>query len=202
MVGGPVTLAVIVALLAEAALLAALIVSIVWPERRLWPPGDRSAGFWFIWGAAGVAFAAVVVVVYQTAGGFVFDTVSWRLVGAGLTAVGVSIWGLAAYTLRPGESAGLSGELCTSGLYRITRNPQNMAMFAAVAGVTILVNSLEALIVALPAFLWLSLSPYAEEPWLRGQYGEAYEQYCREVPRFVRWRSVKRLTGAEQPVSG
>jgi hypothetical protein len=34
---------------------------------------------------------------------------------------------------------------------------------------------------------------FAEEPWLREQYGEAHEACCADVPRFVGVRSARRL---------
>lgn len=35
-------------------------------------------------------------------------------------------------------------------------------------------------------------SSFSEEPWLRQQYGKTYEDYCKEVPRFIGLRSFKR----------
>ncbi|MDH3622522.1 MAG: hypothetical protein OES69_13780 [Myxococcales bacterium] len=32
---------------------------------------------------------------------------------------------------------------------------------------------------------WFALTPFTEEPWLRKQYGEAYDAYCQRVPRFL-----------------
>ena len=36
----------------------------------------------------------------------------------------------------------------------------------------------------------------AEEPWLERIYGEAYRQYCRNVPRFFHWRRLARRRDA------
>ncbi len=45
---------------------------------------------------------------------------------------------------------------------------------------------------ALYATWWLVM-PFAEEPWLREQYGEAYEQYAARVPRFVGRGTIRAL---------
>ncbi len=37
------------------------------------------------------------------------------------------------------------------------------------------------------------LFPFAEEPWLREHYGNEYEEYCEQAPRFISMESVKRL---------
>jgi len=33
--------------------------------------------------------------------------------------------------------------------------------------------------------------PFSEEPWLKEQFGQPYEDYCKMVPRFVGIRSFK-----------
>ena len=40
--------------------------------------------------------------------------------------------------------------------------------------------------------LWFIL-PFAEEPWLADQYGEAYERYADRVPRFLGPASLRAL---------
>jgi protein-S-isoprenylcysteine O-methyltransferase Ste14 len=47
------------------------------------------------------------------------------------------------------------------------------------------------LIVGATFVLYYLLLPFAEEPWLRKQYGPAYEQYYRDVPRFVGLRTAR-----------
>lgn len=44
---------------------------------------------------------------------------------------------------------------------------------------------------ALVDIAWFLLAPLAEEPWIREQYGEAYETYRESVPRFVGRRSQR-----------
>ena len=37
--------------------------------------------------------------------------------------------------------------------------------------------------------LWFIVAPLSEEVWLKEQYGEEYERYRREAPRFLRVRA-------------
>jgi protein-S-isoprenylcysteine O-methyltransferase Ste14 len=46
-------------------------------------------------------------------------------------------------------------------------------------------NSPQAWILCVLGIAWFVMAPLAEEPWLREQSGEPYEQYKRELPRFL-----------------
>lgn len=56
-------------------------------------------------------------------------------------------------------------------------------------------NSSYLVVGTLPVFVWIALLPVAEEPWLEEQFGDAYEVYRREVPRFVGLRTITNLFG-------
>lgn len=182
-----------IALLTELAVVAALVVSVVRPEHRVWPPGDVSWRFWFYWGASTVAFVALTYVGYRTAGTFLFRGRNWDLLGGALAVAGLAVAGWAGYTFRMAESFGLEGELHTDGPYHYTRNPQYVGMYATLAGVVLVVNSRLLLVGLLPVAVWMYLLPLAEEPWLREQFGSEYERYCRRVPRFLGIRTLRRL---------
>lgn len=182
-----------VALAAEAAVVVALAVSVAFPARRIWPPGGISWRFWYYWGGVGATVASLSVVAYADAGSFVLAALVWRWLGALSAATGLAIAALAGTRLRPHESVGLAGELRTGGPYRYSRNPQLVGFAVAAVGVVVFANSLWLVVGAAPAALWLALLPRAEEPWLREQFGRAYEQYRRRVPRFVGRRTVGRL---------
>lgn len=76
--------------------------------------------------------------------------------------------------------------LVTSGPFRYTRNPAYLALLANYLGVSVLKNSL-------PPLLLLPLVLYAmnrgvverEEAYLREKFGEEYESYLAEVPRWL-----------------
>jgi protein-S-isoprenylcysteine O-methyltransferase Ste14 len=50
-----------------------------------------------------------------------------------------------------------------------------------------------AMILSLLGVFCFWTAPFAEEPWLRRQYGGEYEEYCREVPRFF---GIRKQTGS------
>jgi protein-S-isoprenylcysteine O-methyltransferase Ste14 len=39
--------------------------------------------------------------------------------------------------------------------------------------------------------VWFVLAPWAEEPWLNKQYGEAYRRYRERCPRFLGGKSFR-----------
>jgi protein-S-isoprenylcysteine O-methyltransferase Ste14 len=80
--------------------------------------------------------------------------------------------------------------LVVGGTFRHVRNPGYIAVLSLLVGQALLFASvavlLYALIVALAFHIFVVLY---EEPTLRRQFGDAYEAYCRDVPRWLpRWR--------------
>lgn len=187
------TSALVVALLAETVIVAGLAVSIVWPPHRIWPPGDTSWRFWYYWGSAGVVAGSLSLVATLDTGSFVFVGTVWKTIGGVALLTGSALAGWAARTLRLRESVGIAAGLRTNGPYRYSRNPQLVGIAIAVVGLLLIVNSRLLFLGALPGAAWLVLLPRAEEPWLRAQFGEAYDAYRRAVPRFLGRRSLQRL---------
>ncbi|RIH87255.1 methyltransferase family protein [Calidithermus roseus] len=76
--------------------------------------------------------------------------------------------------------------LVVQGLYRWVRNPMYMGIGLVLMGETLLFGSgsllLYTLLVLLTCHLFVILY---EEPTLRRRFGQAYEDYCRTVPRWV-----------------
>ncbi len=97
--------------------------------------------------------------------------------------IGLVYWGVR--TLGIHASQGLGGELVREGPYRYTRNPQYVGEMSFITGYIILSNSLLVLITAMLGIIWFLLAPFTEEPWLREQFGIAYEDYVSNVPRFL-----------------
>ena len=178
-----------VAVTGQTLLVGSLVLSILSPRKRIWPPSGRwSWQFWFTWSLTSVALAGGMIL------GFL-DWNSWVLphwvrlpVGGLLIAAGISFafWGLR--TLGSHASLGLGGELVSSGPYRYSRNPEYVGDIVALLGYAIVCNSLLVLVVAALGAAWFALAPYAEEPWLHRQLGDRYDDYARQVPRFIGFR--------------
>jgi protein-S-isoprenylcysteine O-methyltransferase Ste14 len=72
------------------------------------------------------------------------------------------------------------------GPYRVCRNPLYLGTFAMVLGVALFFKSL--VFAAGLAFVWFLYVWYvvpAEEHYMRGRFGSAYDDYCRRVPRWL-----------------
>ncbi|WP_258096482.1 methyltransferase [Salinibacter sp. 10B] len=80
---------------------------------------------------------------------------------------------------------GLEAELVTEGPYAISRNPGYVGDLLLMIGYVVLTDSRLAAIVAAVGAIWFILAPFAEEPWLETQYGEAYRRYKECHPRFL-----------------
>ncbi|ESP88047.1 hypothetical protein K933_10864 [Candidatus Halobonum tyrrellensis G22] len=91
------------------------------------------------------------------------------------------------------ESSGREGELRTDGIYEYTRNPQSVGFITFIVGTILAVNSSKLAVHGFLTALVYILFPFAEEPWLREHYGDEYEEYCEQTPRFVTGESMKRL---------
>lgn len=76
--------------------------------------------------------------------------------------------------------------LVTTALHRYVRNPMYIGVFLVLAGEAILFRSLH--LVEYIAFFCVVVELFVlfyEEPTLRRQFGESYEQYRRTVPRWI-----------------
>jgi protein-S-isoprenylcysteine O-methyltransferase Ste14 len=71
------------------------------------------------------------------------------------------------------------------GPYRVCRNPLYLGTFAMVLGVALFLKSLvfaAALVFVWFLYVWFVVP--AEERYMRGRFGSAYDDYCRRVPRW------------------
>jgi len=82
------------------------------------------------------------------------------------------------------QTGGAKGNLRTEGMYRYSRNPQYMADISIVGGWIILSAAPWAMVVGMAGIVVLIAAPFSEEPWLKDQYGIAYESYAHNVRRF------------------
>src|SRR5690348_9123545 len=76
--------------------------------------------------------------------------------------------------------------LVITGLYRYVRNPMYVGVAAAIFGQALLFESRDLLIYGL--LVWLAFHLFVrfyEEPTLRKTFGEEYDAFCREVPRWI-----------------
>ena len=77
------------------------------------------------------------------------------------------------------------GRLLTTGIYARIRNPRYVEIGLALAAIALFCNYLATYALAVLYVPGIYLVVLLEERELRQRFGEEYERYCREVPRFV-----------------
>jgi protein-S-isoprenylcysteine O-methyltransferase Ste14 len=72
------------------------------------------------------------------------------------------------------------------GPYRLVRNPMYIGGISVLLGLGLRLASVSMVLFALVAFLvFHAFVVFAEEPGLRKRFGQEYEDYCRDVPRWI-----------------
>jgi protein-S-isoprenylcysteine O-methyltransferase Ste14 len=86
--------------------------------------------------------------------------------------------------------------LVVTGMYRHVRNPMYVAVSSLIFGQVLLFGSIS--VFAYGAIVWLAFQLFValyEEPTLRKTYGAEYEEFCRNVPRWIPrlrpWRGLE-----------
>jgi protein-S-isoprenylcysteine O-methyltransferase Ste14 len=80
---------------------------------------------------------------------------------------------------------GLKEKLITVGSYKHLRNPQYLGLVLFFSGTILFFNSVYAFIIGFIGNVCFLLTPFVEEPWLREQFREDYDDYCKKVPRYI-----------------
>lgn len=100
---------------------------------------------------------------------------------------GVALW-IYAVPISKIDDGIKENRLVTTGAYALVRNPIYSAAMIACTGVILIIGN--AWFFPLPLLYWLfmtALMKGTEEKWLKKQYGQAYEDYCRRVNRCWPW---------------
>jgi len=109
----------------------------------------------------------------------------YAAIPVGIGVLGWCIYAFARFgrgTLSPVDPA---RRLVIRGLYRYVRNPMYAGVMLVLLGEALLLGSLAMLGYATAVFLVFNLFiRLHEEPYLRRQFGEAYERYCKQVGRW------------------
>ena len=72
------------------------------------------------------------------------------------------------------------------GLYRSVRNPMYVSVAGILIGESLFFSSAAILGYLLACWLFVHLFVVLyEEPTLREKFGDAYEEYCKQVPRWI-----------------
>jgi protein-S-isoprenylcysteine O-methyltransferase Ste14 len=127
------------------------------------------------------------------------------IIGLGLLVAGVvaHLWSAVALARTLGNPTGFTGGLAKHGPYRYVRNPMYLAGATVFVGIYLLyaefrvVDFVAAVVVGLILHLYVVR---VEEPATRERLGAEYDEYCREVPRWMPRLSLPRA-GKKGPTS-
>lgn len=166
---------------------------------------DKIFYFLGFFGFIVVAPAVMYFISVQWPMTFLPEDASTYILGGLTSAVGLffAIWSNYALIVKGKGAAGNFGNikmmtetkhLVTTGPYGICRNPMHLGVFLYFMGLSCALNSLATLV--MPLFIVVFAYCFAiflDEPRLRKDFPEEFEEYCQNVPRFMpkilRWRS-------------
>ena len=172
-----------------AVLLGLLLLTLLFPPFRIWPtPGSGSWQgyvFWPLFRSLNVLCFAMAVVDRTNFLGLP----AWsRLAAVALLTVSIALFIYSFWILGRDNSYGAQDGLVISGIYRWTRNPQNLMLIVVYGSLAFAADSAPTYVLCAAMMAVYSLMVLAEEPWLEAAYGEPYRRYCSRVPRFFNWR--------------
>jgi protein-S-isoprenylcysteine O-methyltransferase Ste14 len=167
-------------------LILALVVSIVSPSKRIWPPPKQESWQYFlVWIPTLIAFGGMIVVGVLDWNSLGLSAMVRWPIGVMLVLIGNLLAGIGVGQLSLRATSGAKHELITSGLYQYTRNPQYLGDVAILLGWALWCGSLWALPLTISGIVAFVLTPFAEEPWLEEVYSDDYQKYRQHVPRFL-----------------
>ncbi len=167
------------------AYLGVILWSIVFPEKRIWPPLKKwSWQFLLSWLLFFGAVSADVAMMVIDRSAFLPIGNERLYLSVPIVVVGVLFLGWGILTLGIERTSGVAGEFISTGPYKFTRNPQYIGDMLIFMGMILFSNSFRAAAGFSLLILAFLLMPLAEELWLEEAYGEAYKKYKMITPRF------------------
>jgi protein-S-isoprenylcysteine O-methyltransferase Ste14 len=116
------------------------------------------------------------------------DSTTARVIGVLLVTFGfvILVWAFISFgaSWRVGLDVKTPGELVTTGLFAVSRNPIYIFLNLWFVGVFLINGTLIFLIFALLAIVHLHYQILREEKFLAELYGQAYEDYCARTGRY------------------
>ena len=109
------------------------------------------------------------------------------IIGGLLIFIGVALWIYAVIIQRISREIS-SGNLVTTGIYSIVRNPIYLAFLCVCTGILVTAHNVYLLIFPVVSYIFLTiLMKQTEEKWLLEKFGTEYAEYCKHVNRVIPW---------------
>ena len=124
---------------------------------------------------------------WLNSGKLVHGKIIMIVMGVMLIILGILLWINSVIFQKTTEKI-KKGELVTTGVYSIVRNPIYTSFVLIFTGVLFVSCNLYLLI--LPLVFWAYLTIFVkltEEKWLKETFGDEYVKYCSEVNRVIPW---------------
>lgn len=115
-------------------------------------------------------------------GQFIFKITGFALIMAGLY-----LW-IQAVIVEKINRKTHEGQLITTGVYSLVRNPVYTAFIFVFTGILLLTGNI--ILLGLPVFFWAFLTilmKKTEEKWLKNKFGQEYQIYSSRVNRVIPW---------------
>jgi protein-S-isoprenylcysteine O-methyltransferase Ste14 len=170
------------------------------PTFRIWPtpkPGNwQSVTFWGLFRGSWLATFVVAALDWNAT-----PLLDWtRYIVAlplGLAGLFITVGGY--FNLGLGNTYCGADGLVTSGLYRLSRNPQYTASIIGLIGLSFGANSILTIVMSAVLIGVYVMMALVEEDWLKQLYGAPYRDYCRETARFLDVQSLIGLIERKKP---
>jgi len=150
-------------------------------------------GPYMIAGMGGIGLLGIVFSGNVLRSGILSGAWIWASCIAGVICIvfGLLLWYVAAVKSDMNNHIA-ENKLKTDGIYAWVRNPMYSAWMFLIFGIVLLWHNLWLLLVfPIDWVIMAVVLKRTEEKWLRKQYGEEYERYCRHVNRCIPFRRSK-----------
>lgn len=125
------------------------------------------------------------------------DSILARFVGTLMIAIGFVIYALALIALGASWRMGIDyeapGELVTTEIYAVSRNPIFVFLGLYFFGSFLINGTLIFLVFAVAAVIALHYQILQEEEFLAKTHGKAYRDYCARTGRYFTWKYIYRI---------
>lgn len=170
-----------------------LIATLAFRRLRIWPTPGPGTWQYYVWWVLfrGLNVLCFAVAIAGLGGMQALGLPAWlRLIALAALIGSIGVFLYAFFVLGRDNSYGASDGLVTAGIYQWSRNPQNAMLILVYAALALAADRWPVYVLCGAMMSVYFLMVLAEEPWLREIYGEAYDRYCRQVPRFFNWRRL------------
>ena len=115
------------------------------------------------------------------------EAAAWAGALSCLMGLVILLWSLISFrrSFRIGIDTDRPDELVVDGVFAFSRNPIYVAIAMVLIGEFLIFPNWVTLVYLVAAAALVHRQVLREEDYLRGNYGEAYEQYCRRVRRYL-----------------